>query len=149
MRGERRPRRCTIIRLDDSSPPPLPSPPTSSSPPTPGSSATTILFLASPAPTASLPSPSPPKKKTCDCSDPECTVDCKEDYYEEEWEDGRCLDTRKPDWTLVFPERPGICRFCRQSLCEKEDGNFIVCYKISVFQLVLKYAPRWCSSKQY
>ena len=55
------------------------------------------------------------------------------------------LNTRKTDWTSVFPERRGICRFCKKALSndEKDNGNCDECYRVSVFQLVHKCAPRW------
>lgn len=102
------------------------------------------------------PPPSPPtvkemspkiKTKLCTCTDTaDCTVECEEDYFDEKYEDGGYrLNTQKPGWWWVFPCRKGICRFCKTSLDEEdEEGeNCVECGDTTVFQLVLKYAPRW------
>jgi hypothetical protein len=95
------------------------------------------------------PPPPPPLVKTCMCVDPDCeicTVECEADFFDEKYEEGEYrLNTRKPDWAWVFRCKDGICRFCKKPLDDDDDGdeNCAECGNTSVFQLVLKYAPRW------
>ena len=66
-----------------------------------------------------------------------------DDFDEEEWEDGRRLNTCNPPWTSVFPVRSKRCRFCRRLPPEPDgDGDCVECDKYTTFQLVKKYAPR-------
>ncbi len=76
------------------------------------------------------------------------------DYREELWEDGRCLNTRRPPWNCVFyPRGPKYCRFCQGEPMPNDDENdedFVCkdCNELSTFQLVVKHAPRWHYYKQ-
>ena len=111
------------------SPPPVLSPPFTPTPATPTTPSTP------PAPSAGeLP-------KKCDCV--ECTVECEEDYFEEKIEDGRILN--KKNWWRVFPKSKDVCRFCKETLPDDKDDSDDCddCLKMTVFQLVLKYAPRY------
>jgi hypothetical protein len=91
LRGMEGETRLDSLELSlNASPPPPPPPLSPPSQPTPGPS-TAI---------------SSPKERTCNCT--ECTVECEEDYYDEKVEDGRLLNTRKPDWGWVFPKRKGL-----------------------------------------
>jgi len=76
-------------------------------------------------------------------------VTSEPDYNEELWENGICLNTRRPPWQGVFPPRgPKFCRFCEgvpMPNQDPDDKDFVCvdCNKLSTFQLVVKYAPRW------
>ena len=72
------------------------------------------------------------------------------DFKHEKWEDGRRLNTQDPSWEQVFRcIGAKYCRFCRKKPMpdpvvegsgEYECEN---CFKLSTFQLVLKYAPKY------
>jgi len=72
------------------------------------------------------------------------------DFDEEEWEDGRRLNTCDPPWPSVFPVNNKRCRFCRRLPPEPDgDGECVECDKYTTFQLVKKYAPRLRYPKEY
>jgi hypothetical protein len=73
-----------------------------------------------------------------------------DDFEDEEWEDGRRLNTRNPPWDEVFPAYSKRCRFCRKRPPEPGgDGDCLECGEHSTFQLIKKYAPRWRYPKEY
>ena len=77
-----------------------------------------------------------------------------DDFENEEWEDGRRLNTRKPPWDEVFPANRKMCRFCRKWPPEPDsdgdgDGDCADCSKYTTFQLVKRFAPRWRYPKEY
>jgi len=73
-----------------------------------------------------------------------------EDYEDEEWEDGRRLNTRNPPWDKVFPAYSMRCRFCRKLPPEPGgDGDCLECSEFTTFQLVKRFAPRWRYPKEY
>ena len=94
--------------------------------------------------TSPPPPPSPldlTAENTCDC-----TSDCEADFHEELWEDGVRLNTREPDWESVFPRISGQCCFCKRQMPDSKlgaVGECRKCAKLSTFQCVKKYAPRW------
>ena len=78
-----------------------------------------------------------------------CEKPFDEDFDEDEWEDGRRLNTCNPPWTTVFPLNRKRCRFCRRLPPEPDgDGDCEECDKFTTFQLVKKYAPRWHYPKE-
>ena len=120
------------------------SPPPPSSPPSPAPPSPSPL-AASPSPQSYSPAATNRRKK-CDCVDrncADCTVECENDYYDERIVDGRRFSTQNPDWAAVFPIRKGLCRFCEKDLPEEDDENCRKCFKKTIFQLVLKFGPRW------
>ena len=87
-----------------------------------------------------------------DISDPTqqaSAVTSEPDYNEELWENGICLNTRRPPWQGIFPPRgPKFCRFCEgvpMPNQDPEDKDFVCadCNELSTFQLVVKYELRW------
>ena len=115
-------------------PPPSPSEPLSPSPEPPSTP-------SEPPPPPSEPPLLTPRKCKCTSS---CTVECEPDYYDDVWSKGRRLNTQNPDWDTVFKIVSGVCRFCKESLPEGEedDGNCDECNKLTILQLVVKFASR-------
>jgi hypothetical protein len=118
-----------------------------------GETAFNISLGSSSPPTPSPPLLTPPSARVCvpeqarvgEAHDSADEFDV--DFEEEEWEDGRHLNTRDPPWIRVFPLSTLVCRFCRK-LPPEPDGDCIECGKLTTFQLVKKHAPRWRYAKQ-
>jgi hypothetical protein len=73
------------------------------------------------------------------------------DFKQEKWENGHRLNTQDPSWERVFPcIGAKHCRFCKKKPMAEpvvegypQEYECESCFKLSTFQLVLKFAPRY------
>ena len=131
---------------------------------TDGERAFNISLVSSPPPPPSPPSLTPPPltlplgdtgnssegSDTDDSGIEHRTSITEPDFKHEKWVEGHRLNTQDPSWEKVFPcMGPNYCRFCDkkpmaepvvEGTREYECEN---CFKMSTFQLVLKFAPRY------
>jgi len=137
---------CAAREEPPDSPPPASPPPMATPPPA-------IPPPVSPPPPLDVTDTSEVGRGNVSVSDdptqPASALTSEPDYNEELWENGICLNTRRPPWQGVFPPRgPKFCRFCEgvpMPNQDPDDKDFVCadCNNLSTFQLVVKYAPRW------